>query len=222
MRGDFLNYTEKEKKGIDKVERMNLLFDKVIMPAIGILVIMLLLSFTISKFREKFVSHPSQTSSSTSGQPVQPAVFAQRKRLLSGYDGFKEAFAAYGYHPVKGYSYDLSLCKTVDSEMSLFQFSDGTLGDLTVINYFPTDKESSYSSLSMAVSSDRLINVTVKSGDESFSVVFTSTDFSAYKSDDGAQFDAMMNVVSMDDIRAMYEIFETDIDNLAKNCSVSE
>ena len=44
-----MDYTEKEKKGIDRVERMNRLFDRILMPAIGILIIMLLLSFIVRK-----------------------------------------------------------------------------------------------------------------------------------------------------------------------------
>ncbi len=218
LRGDCLDYTEKEKKGIDKVEHMNRFFDKVLMPAIGILVIMLLLSFTVNKFREKFGRDDSQPAVSTVRQKTEPEVFAKRKALLSGYSEHVKEFAAYGYKPVEGYSYDLSLCKAVDREMVIFQFSDSTLGDLTIINYIPSGKDDSYDTLSLTVSSHKLLNVSVKCGEETHTVTFTSEDFSAYRQEDGEEFDALMRFVSLDDIKTMYEIFETDIQNLAETC----
>ena len=49
-----MEYTEKEKKGIDKVERMNKIFDKIILPAVGVLIAVLLFFFVVGKYREKF------------------------------------------------------------------------------------------------------------------------------------------------------------------------
>ena len=220
-RGDDLNYTEKEKKGIDRVERMNSFFDRLLMPAIGVLIIMLLLSFTVNRFKEKYASGPSVSSGSSanaSQQTAEPRVFGLRKKLLAAYGDYKREFAAYGYEPADGYAYDLSLRKTVDEEMSIFQFSDATLGDLTIINYFPGGQENSYDSLSLTVSSGRLINVTVKRGEEQHRVTFTSPDFTAYRAEDAEEFKAMMLLVGMDEITTMYEIFETDIGNLAASC----
>ena len=213
--GELLNYTEKEKKGIDKVERMNRLFDKILMPAVGILIIMLLISFTINKYREKFGSGDSLSAKEVYAEE-EPRVFTLRRSLLSGYGGHEKEFESYGYKPVEGYSYALSLCKQVDDEMSIFQFADGTLGELTIINYIPKEKKSPYDSLSLAVSSHKLINVTAKSGGEKHTVTFLSSDFSKYSSDDEEQFDSLMKLTDMEEISSVYEIFETDIINLSK------
>ena len=221
MRGDFLDYTEKEKKGIDKVERMNSMFDRMILPAIGILIIMLLISFTVNRYREKFGSRGSNTVGTVSQQSAEPEVFALRRALLGDYSGHKKEFEAYGYKPVDGYSYDLSLCKTVDGEMSIFQFSDASLGELTIINFLPENDASPYDSLSMTVSSHKLINVTAKNGEESHTVTFTDTAFSTYRADDGSEYKALMNLTDIDEINTLYEIFEADIGNLAKNCNVT-
>ena len=215
-----MEYTEKEKKGIDKVERMNRLFDKILLPAIGILIIMLLVSFTVNKYREKFGSD-RQSASQTAVQQSEPQAFALRRSLLAGYAQYKEQFDAYGYKPVEGYSYDLSLCKTVDGEMSIFQFSDASLGELTIINFLPENDASPYDSLSMTVSSHKLINVTAKNGEESHTVTFTDTAFSTYRADDGSEYKALMNLTDIDEINTLYEIFEADIGNLAKNCNVT-
>ena len=213
MWGDDLNYTEEEKKGIDKVERMNRLFDTRIMPAIGIVIILMLISFTVSKFKEKFYRGGVPTESAV--QNAEPEIFALRRSLLGGYDAHKEEFAAYGYEPVDGYTYGLSLCKSVDDEMVIFQFRDDSLGELTIINYVPGNTDAAYVSLSLAVSSHRLLNVTVKSGGEKHSVTFTDTDFSEYQPEDAEEFKCLMKLTDMDDIRTMYEIFETDIRNLS-------
>lgn len=214
-----MEYTEKEKKGIDRVERMNKLFDKILLPAIGILIILLLLSFTVNKYREKFGSGAG-TSSEADAALTEPEVFGMRRSLLAGYRQHKKEFEAYGYRQADGYSYDLSLCKTVDEEMSVFQFSDGSLGELTVINYIPADSRSPYDSLSLAVSSFRMLTVTAKSGDETHSVTFLSCDFSEYRSQDEEQFNFLMKLTDMDEITTLYEIFETDISNLSKTCGL--
>ncbi len=220
LRGDFLDYTEKEKKGIDRVERMNQMFDKIILPAIGILIIMLLISFTVNKYREKFGSGGQNAVGTVSQQNGEPEVFALRRRLLGSYSDHKKEFEAYGYEPVEGYSYALSLCKTVDGEMSIFQFSDGSIGELTIITYTPENKTTGYDSLSMAISSHTLINVTAKSGEERHTVTFTDTAFSAYKAEDDGEYKALMKLTDIDEITTLYEIFETDTHNLAKNCMI--
>ena len=184
-----MEYTEKEKKGIDKVERMNRLFDKILMPAIGILVIMLLLSFTVNQYRRKFGSQKSDAANAASvlSDAAEPETFALRRKLLASYPAFEKKFAAYGYAPVEGYSYDVSLCKQVDGEMSIFQFAGGALGELTIINFFPQDKNAPYDSLSLAISSHSLINVTVKSGEEKHTVTFTDTTFSSFREEDSGE-----------------------------------
>ena len=214
-----MDYTEKEKKGIDRVERMNRLFDKILMPAVGILIIMLLISFTVNRFREKFGSD-DKTSAQAADVQTEPEAFSLRRILLRSYDEHKTAFEAYGYVPVEGYSYDLSLCKQVDPEMSIFQFSGGALGELTIISYMPENDNSRYDSLSLAISSQKLIDVTVKSGEEKHTVTFLSPDFSAYQSDDQSEFDSMMTLTDISEITAMFEIFETDIFNLAASCGI--
>lgn len=216
-----MDYTENEKKGIDKVERMNRFFDRIFMPAIGILIIMLLLSFTVKKFRSKFgggEEAPGQAATVTAQS--EPEVFATRRELMADYQKYEKEFAAYGYLPVEGYAYDLSLRKQVDGEMSIFQFKGGALGELTIINYLPSDSGAPYDSLSLAISSHTLINVTVKRGEEKHTVTFTDTGFSAFKEEDAGEYDALMNDVRMEDIRAMYEIFEADIGNLARSCGI--
>ena len=214
-----MEYTEKEKKGIDKVERMNRLFDKILLPAIGILIIMLLFSFIVNKYREKFGTEINPFAEAVTQKP-EPEVFALRRRLLADYGQYQKEFEAYGYKPVDGFSYDLSLCKTVDKEMSIFQFADSKLGELTVINYIPKQENTPYDSLSIAVSSPNLITETKKSGEESHTVTFLTHDFSSYKSDDTDQFNSLMKLTDIDEITAVYEIFETDISNIAENCGL--
>ena len=214
-----MEYTEKEKKGIDKVEHMNRLFDKILLPAIGILIIMLLFSFIVNKYREKFGTESNPAAEAVTQKP-EPEVFALRRRLLADYGQYQKEFEAYGYKPVDGFSYDLSLCKTVDKEMSIFQFADSKLGELTVINYIPKQENTPYDSLSIAVSSPNLITVTAKSGEESHTVTFLTHDFSSYKSDDTDQFNSLMKLTDIDEITAVYEIFETDISNIAENCGL--
>ena len=217
MRGERLEYTEKEKKGIDKVERMNKIFDKIILPAVGVLIAVLLFFFVVGKYREKFCSE-SKATAETSGQLTEPKAFSLRRSLMAEYGEHKKEFEAYGYVPVDGFSYDVSLCKTVDKEMSVFQFADRAIGELTVISYIPKSKDTAYDSLSVAFSSYRLITVTAKRGEESCSVTFLSYDFTSYKSGQEEQFDALMKLTDIDEILAMREIFETDIFNLARTC----
>ena len=98
-----MEYTEKEKKGIDKVEHMNRLFDKILLPAIGILIIMLLFSFIVNKYREKFGTESNPAAEAVTQKP-EPEVFALRRRLLADYGQYQKEFEAYGYKPVDVFS----------------------------------------------------------------------------------------------------------------------
>lgn len=220
-----MHYTDKEKKGIDKVDRMNKLFDKVLMPVIGVIIILTLLSFIVGKLMDKFGGGESEgnasvsVSSSVSGNPN---VFDTRAALLANYETYAEAFAAYGYAPAEGYTQDLSLRKQVDEELVIYQFSDSAMGDFTILKYTPSAADAAYQSLSLTVSSASLINASARGGDFNYTVAFTSTDFSSYRKDDGEEYNALMKVVSPGELTSMYEIFEADIENLAESCGISE
>ena len=58
----------------------------------------------------------------------------------------------------------------------------------------------------------------MKQGEQSCAVAFTSVDFSSYKKDDSESYDTLMKTVSDEELKALYEIFETDIENLSKKC----
>lgn len=214
-----MNYTEKEQKGIDKVERMNKMFDKVMMPAIGVMIILILLSFIVGKLMDKFgrsndaAGDSTAVSTAVSDGDVQK-ILALRKELLTDYEQYAEAFAAYGYEPVEGLQ-DLALCKQVDEELTIWQFADSVLGDFTIVKYVPSSDEASYQMLSLTISSDKLITVTASGEGFDYAVAFTAADFSTYQAKDKEQYRDMMKVVSMDELHTMYEIFETDIRNLA-------
>lgn len=218
-----MNYTEKEKKGLKKVESMNRFFDKVLMPAIGVLIIIALISFIVSGLKEKFGGDSSDGDKPALSQHSQeePKVFALRSAVLEDYEKYSDEFAAYGYQKAGGYSQELALCKTVDEELMIFQFIDDSMGKFTILRYTPSESVGSeYKSLSMTVSSSSLINVTVKTDSDSYTVTFTSVEFSSHSKDDSAQYDKMMKLISNDDLMALYEIFETDIINLAETCGV--
>ena len=224
-RGVFLSdelYTEKEKKGVDRVERMNRFFDKTLMPTVGILIIVTLLFFIAGRFREKFIPDDDRrAASAVSRVSDEPEVFRLRRALLAGYSDHVSEFAAYGYQPVDGYSYELSLGKRVDDEMSIFQFSDPAIGQLTIINYFPAHGNAPYDSLSLAVSSHALINASVRKDGEKYTVTFTNPDFSSFRAEDSAAFDSLSALVDTAEMTAMYEIFETDIRHLAEDCAIA-
>ena len=220
MWGDGLDYTEKEQKSIDKVARMNRFFDKVLMPTVGVLIIITLLFFIVDRVTEKWGKGANAESAAVSGEAAQqPEVFALRAKLLADYEKHTAAFADYGYEPVEGYAQDLALCKTVDDELTIYQFSDSALGDFTIVRYVPSaEKKAPYDSLSLTVSSETLLSVMMKQGEQSCAVAFTSVDFSSYKKDDSESYDTLMKTVSDEELKALYEIFETDIENLSKKC----
>lgn len=220
-----MNYTEKEQKGIDKVERMNKLFDKVLMPAIGVLIIITLIIFIVGKIRDKFggenaAANGSPASVNTSVADDVPKVFVLRAALLGDYEKYAETFAAYGYEPAEGYAQDLALRKQVDEELVIYQFADSAMGDFTILKYAPSVENAAYQSLSLTVSSASLINVSVRGEDFNHTVAFTAADFSSYQKDDSGEYQQLMKVVSLDELQTMYEIFETDITNLAENCGI--
>lgn len=218
-----MNYTEKEQKGVKKVESMNRFFDKVLMPAIGVLIILILISFIVSGIKEKFGGNSSDSDSTALVQQPQdePRVFALRAAVLADYGKYADEFAAYGYQKAEGYSQELALCKAVDEELLIFQFKDDTMGIFSILRYMPSASVGSeYTSLSMTVSSSSLINVSVKTDDSTYTVTFTSVDFSSYSKDDNVQYSKMMKLISIDDLIALYEIFETDINNLAETCDI--
>lgn len=218
-----MNYTEKEQKGVKKVESMNRFFDKVLMPAIGVLIILILISFIVSGIKEKFGGNSSDSDSTALVQQPQdePRAFALRAAVLADYGKYADEFAAYGYQKAEGYSQELALCKAVDEELLIFQFKDDTMGIFSILRYMPSASVGSeYTSLSMTVSSSSLINVSVKTDDSTYTVTFTSVDFSSYSKDDNVQYSKMMKLISIDDLIALYEIFETDINNLAETCDI--
>lgn len=213
-----MNYTEKEQKGIDKVERMNKMFDRVVMPAIGVLIILLLLSFIVGKLTDKFGGGHDAAGDAAVGSVVSDGdvqkIFSMRTALLADYEQYAEVFAAYGYEQVEGLQ-DLALCKQVDEELTIWQFADSVLGDFTIVKYVPSSDEASYQMLSLTISSDKLLTVTASGEGFDYAVAFTAADFSTYQAKDKEQYRDMMKVVSMDELHSMYEIFETDIRNLA-------
>lgn len=219
-----MNYTEKEKKGLDKVEKMNHFFDRVLMPAIGVLIILTLISFIVSGIMDKFGGGENGDTSSvlTSENSNEVSeIFRLRTSMLDGYSEHVDEFEAYGYDTAEGYSQDIALCKVVDEEMLIYQFRDSSLGDFTILRYTPSDEvNAEFNSLSLTISSDTLVNVAVNNGDYTYKVTFTSTDFSSYSSDDEKEYNSMMNIISIDELTAMYEIFETDIKNLAQTCGI--
>ncbi len=218
-----MNYTEKEEKGVKKVESMNSFFDKVLLPAIGVIIVIILISFIISSLSEKFGGGNSDSSGTSVQQSVEePQVFALRRAVLADYEKYTDEFAAYGYEKAEGYSQELALCKVVDEELVIFQFKDSKMGDFTILRYTPSESVGSeYSSLSMTVSSPTLINVTLQSQDSMYTVTFTSVDFSSYAKDDAIQYSKIMKKTSLEELVALYEIFETDINNLAQTCGIS-
>ena len=220
MWGDGLHYTEKEQKSIDKVARMNRFFDKVLMPTLGVMSIVTLLFFIVDRVTDKRGKGAGSQSAAVSGEAAQrPEVFALRAKLLADYEKQASVFADYGYEPVEGYAQNLALCKTVDDELTIYQFSDSTLGDFTIVRYEPSkEKKAAYDSLSLTVSSETLLSVMMKQGEQSCAVAFTSVDFSSYKKDDKETHDTLMKTVSDEELKALYEIFETDIKNLAQKC----
>lgn len=217
-----MNYTEKEKKGIDRVEGMNRFFDKVLMPAVGVLVIITLLAFTVGRLMEKLGGGEETTAPTTVSQRSAPQVFAARAALLAEYETYARTFEAYGYAPAEGYSQDLALCKTVDDELLIYQFDDKTLGNFTILRYTPSEGKGRYDSLSLTISSAELINATVTDGDGKWTVTFTSPDFSSYQPEDKDVYARLLGKVSLDELRAMYGIFETDIENLAEACGIPD
>lgn len=218
-----MNYTEKEEKGVKKVESMNHFFDKILLPATGVVVVILLISFIVSSLSEKFGSVDSDSDSTASAQQSsEPEVFAFRESVLADYEKYADEFAAYGYEKAEGYSQELALCKAVDEELVIFQFKDSQMGYFTILRYTPSESVGSeYSSLSMTVSSSSLINVTVKTENSMYTVAFRSVDFSSYSKDDNVQYNKMMKLISIDELVALYEIFEIDINNLAETCGIS-
>ena len=218
-----MDYNEKEQKGIKKVESMNRFFDKILMPAIGVLIIITLLSFIIGNITEKFGGGTDESSVQSSQQASEvPRVFDLRKSVLENYEKYSNAFAAYGYEKADGYKQDLALCKVVDEELVIYQFDDDALGDFTILRYTPSESaNAAYTSVSLTVSSHTLINVTVKAQVSTYSVAFSSTDFSTYSKDDDVQYNKMMKQISIEELEALYELFETDIYNLAENCGIA-
>ena len=220
-----MNYTDKEKKGIDKVENMNKFFDKVLMPTIGVLAIITLIAFITGKLMDKFGGgQPSGSSETLQNSSADSDLMSLRAELLAGYEDNSEAFAAYGYEPAEGYVQDLALCKYVDEELVIYQFKDSVLGEFTILKYEPSQTSSGdapYNVLSLTVSSEKLMTVTVSGDDLDCSVAFTSTDFSTYMEDDREEYEKMMKAVSLDELKSLYDIFEADINNLARSCGVS-
>ena len=201
---------------------MNRFFDKVLMPAVGVLVIITLLAFTVGRLMEKLGGGEENTVQTAVSQQTAPRVFAERAALLEGYEVYAEAFAAYGYAPAEGYSQDLALCKTVDDELVIYQFDDKTLGNFTILRYTPSEGKGRYDSLSLTISSADLINATATDGDTKLTVTFTSPDFSSYQPADKDVYAELLEKVSLDELRTMYGIFETDIENLAEACGISD
>lgn len=218
-----MKYTEKEQKGIDKVASMNRFFDKILMPTIGVLMIITLLMFIAGRVKEKFGSSESQeagmsgTTAVSSDSTEALELMALRRTLLAGYAEHADAFADYGYEPAEGYAQDLALRKQVDGELVIYQFADGTMGDFTIVKYAPSaDDGFSYVTLSLTVSSETLLNVSLKGEEFDYKVTFTSTDFSTHQADDEGDYRKMMKLISTDDLTAMYDIFVMDLKTLER------
>lgn len=220
-----MNYTEKEKKGLNKVEKMNRFFDKQLMPAVGVLIILMLLSFIVSNIIDKFGNGKEGNTSSvltSENSHEVSAIFRLRASVLDSYAEHADEFEAYGYNAAEGYSQDIALYKIVDEEMLIYQFRDSSLGDFTILRYTPSDDVNAmFDTVSLTVSSDTLVNASVSKGDDTYNVAFTSTDFSSYSSTDGEGYNLMMDLISIEELNAMYDIFETDIRNLAQTCGIS-
>lgn len=218
-----MDYNEKEQKGIKKVESMNNFFDKVLMPAIGVLIIITLLSFIVGNITEKFGGGSGENSVQSGQQESDaPIVFDLRKSMLENYEKYSNVFEAYGYEKADGYEQDLALCKVVDEELVIYQFADDTLGDFTILRYTPSESvNAAYTSASLTISSHTLINATVKTENSTYTVAFSSTDFSAYSKDEDVQYNKMMTLISTEELQALYELFEADIYNLAESCGIA-
>lgn len=211
-----MNYTEKERKGIDKVADMNRFFDKILLPAVGVLIIITLLVFIVGRVRTKFGGGgigASHSTSSVSSAQLQKAL-EKRETLLGDYETNAERWAEGGYVRLENYEGGLALERKADGELSILQIADDVLGGFTTLTYRPSDGKAKYKMLSLTVMSGKLFTVTLSGEGFDDVVTFPSPDFRKEDASDREACDHMMRYVTQDDLQTLYEIFLTDMERL--------
>ncbi|MBQ1398213.1 MAG: hypothetical protein IIY89_06940, partial [Clostridia bacterium] len=115
--------------------------------------------------------------------------------------------------------YDRTEQKVLESQNEKEETAIASLTKIiTVIKYAPAVEDFGYTSLSLTVSSESLLNVRLRGEDSDWRVSFTATDFSVHSPDDEADYRRMMKRISTDDLKAMYALFVTDLHQLAESC----
>ena len=209
-----MQYTEKERKGIDKVTDMNRFFDKILLPAVGVLVIITLLFFIAGRVKEKFGGAGENTASGTvtySAKRLQKAL-DKRDTLMNDYEANQERWTEGGYVRKVLSEDSFVLERKADEELTVLQISDTTLGNFTTLSYKPSDGK--YDMLSLTVSKGSLFTVTLSGKGYDDAVTFPSPAFRPEEANEKEACDHLLKVITRDDLVTLYEIFLTDIEGL--------
>lgn len=206
---------EKEKKAVDKVQRMNGIFDKLILPMIAFSLIVFAVFGIIPAVSESCESGGSGGASpdySINTGSSDDEFYAARKVLMSDMEGNRTLLEQNGYELSNDYGANLTARRQYDDNTYAVEYCEDMFGCFAIVRYIPGEGETAaYSSISLVVYSGTLISVEVASAEGTLSAVFTDEAFEGYSEQNAEQAQKILAAVTKEKLCILLEIYKTNL-----------
>lgn len=188
----------------EKVERMNRIFDHVVLPIIIFTVVMFVVSAVIFR-HDSCVKVPDSTQS-VPNSTAEPDAYVLREVLLEDMESNRSIFERGGYVTVEtDESGWVAYCRLDDSTEVFDGISDGS-GVCSVVSHVREDL-----SVKIRIYSENIFLVDVKCGEKSASAVFLDDTFGAWTSGSDAGAAKVLELISAQELTALTDAYENKI-----------
>lgn len=201
----------------ERVDRMNHIFDKLILPIIGFTVAIFILFAVFGGAYESCSSAPAGMASST--PPTTAAVesqsfYAKRAIVMSRIESNRETLEAFGYEVSDQYGCGLTArWQYSPSTYSIDYFNDGKV--YAIIRHDAGENAEAFDYIAMGIYTERMITVEIGAGEECCSVVFTDEAFASVSpGSDEAETDRVLALATREMLISLLEMYKANTNKL--------
>jgi len=198
---------DKQYDAVEKVERMNRVFDHVVLPAIAFTVVMFIITAVMLK-PSCGTSKPEQDSEQV-GTGVQQKLDAYlvREVLLDDMEKNRGIFEQGGYTVVETEQSGLVAHRQIDENTEVFDnITDGSGNRYSAVMY-----ENDTVSVTVRIYSERIFLVETKKDNGVLSAVFRDEKFSQWTSGSDADAGSIIELVTSEKLTALVEMYKQNI-----------
>lgn len=194
-----------------KVERMNRIFDHVVLPMILFTVVMLIVSAVI--FRPDSCGGKTEEPSAPAVDHEKLDAFLMREVLLEDMESNRTIFEQGGYTVVETEQSGMVAYRQVDENTQIFEnVADGTGGRYSAVMY-----EKDELSVTVRIYSGTIFLVEAETENDSESAIFRDEKFSTWTSGSDAYAAQILEIVSAEQLSGMIDTYKESILSLVSS-----